>query len=304
MPSAAVLPDMQPTPTVLIAGGTGLIGKRLSQMLAEQGWELRILTRRPEAPNQYFWNPAALEMDEKALQGADHVINLAGAGIADRRWTAARKKEIVESRVQSTLTLSRAISKLEQQPNCYVTASAIGIYGNSGEAWMREDSPPADRSFMVECCQQWESAADTIAALGVRTVKFRIGVVLAKEGGALPEITKTFPFGLGVYFGNGQAWWPWVHIDDVCRAFLWALGREDVSGTYNLVAPNPLRGIELVKAAAKAMGKRPLFLPAPAWALRAILGEMSAVILNSNRVSSEKLCSAGFVFDYAHVKNI
>lgn len=166
---------------------------------------------------------------------------------------------------------------------------------------MREDSPPADRSFMVKCCQQWEDAADTMAALGVRTLKFRIGVVLAKEGGALPEITKTLRFGLGIYFANGQAWWPWVHIDDVCRAFIWALSREDVSGTYNLVAPNPVRGIQLAKAAAKAMGRRALFLPVPACVLQVILGEMSAVILNSNRVSAEKLLREGFVFEFAEV---
>jgi uncharacterized protein (TIGR01777 family) len=123
-------------------------------------------------------------------------------------------------------------------------------------------------------------------------------VVLAKEGGALPEITKTLRFGLGVYFGDGKAWWPWVHIDDVCRAFIWALGRENVSGTYNLVAPTPMRGFELAKTIAKAMGKPALFLPVPAWALRLVLGEMSAVILNSNRVSAEKLLGEGFEFEY------
>jgi len=286
------------TNTILIAGGTGLIGSRLSEMLRTKGHNIRLLTRSPKGADQYFWNPAAGEIDLAALKEVDIVVNLAGAGIADGRWTAARKKELVESRVQSAGLLFREIAQMSTRPKAYLSASAIGIYGNSGEAWMREDSAPVEHSFMVDCCQQWESSADQFTQLGMRVVKFRIGVVMAKAGGALAEVVKPLHFGLGTYFGDGQAWWSWIHRDDVCSAFVWAIDNQSVEGVFNLSAPLPSRGIDLVKSSAKAMKQPAIFLPAPAFALRMFLGEMSAVILNSNRVSSEKLTQAGFEFQY------
>lgn len=283
---------------ILIAGGTGLIGARLTEMLLAKGHTVRLLTRSPKGPDQYFWNPSAGEMDLAALKDVDIVINLAGAGIADGRWTTARKKELVESRVQSAGILFREIEQMHKRPKAYLSASAIGIYGNSGETWMRENSVPVDQSFMVDCCQQWESSADQITQLGLRVVKFRIGVVMAKTGGALAEVVKPLRFGLGVYFGNGQAWWSWIHRDDVCGAFIWAIENRGIEGVFNLVAPMPTRGKDLVKSTAKAMKQPAIFLPAPATVLRMFLGEMSAVILNSNRVSSEKLTQAGFKFHF------
>jgi hypothetical protein len=163
---------------------------------------------------------------------------------------------------------------------------------------MREDSPPADQSFMVDCCQQWEAAADQMTSISIRTVKFRIGVVMAKEGGALAEIVKPLQFGLGAYFGNGKAWWPWIHREDVCRAFVWAIENQQVTGVFNLNAPDPARGKDLVVATAKAMRQFAVFLPAPSFMLKLLFGEMSAVILNSNRISSEKLTQAGFEFKW------
>jgi len=284
--------------TILIAGGSGLIGSRLTEMLHSQGHTVRLLSRSPKGIGQFFWNPATDEMDAEALQDVDYVVNLAGAGIADKRWTAARKKELIESRVKSAALLYRTMAGMAKRPKAYLSASAVGIYGNSGETWMREDTPPVDLSFMVECCQSWESSADEMLLLGIRTVKFRIGVVLAKEGGALAEIVKPLRFGLGAYFGNGQAWWPWIHRDDVCRAFIWAIENQAVEGVFNLCTPDPARGKDLVKATAKAMKQPAVFLPAPAFVLRLIFGEMSAVILNSNRVSSEKLTQAGFEFQW------
>ncbi|MBK6994418.1 MAG: TIGR01777 family protein [Lewinellaceae bacterium] len=284
--------------TILIAGGSGLIGSRLTEMLHSQGHTVRLLSRSPKGIGQFFWNPATDEMDAEALQDVDYVVNLAGAGIADKRWTAARKKELIESRVKSAATLYRAMERMAMRPKAYLSAAAVGIYGNSGETWIREDTAPFDQSFMVECCQNWESSADEMLRLGIRTVKFRIGVVLAKEGGALAEIVKPLRFGLGAYFGNGQAWWPWIHRDDVCGAFIWAIENQAVEGVFNLCTPDPARGKDLVKATAKAMKQPAVFLPAPAFVLRLIFGEMSAVILNSNRVSSEKLTQAGFEFQW------
>jgi uncharacterized protein len=285
-------------PTTLLAGGSGLIGKRLSEMLHAQGHSVRLLTRTPRGEGQFAWNPAAGTLDEAALEGVDFVVNLAGAGIADRRWTAARKRELVQSRVQSAEVLRRAFEREAKRPRAYVSASAIGFYGNSGEDLMLETSAPADQSFMVECCQKWEQAADAVAALGIRTVKLRIGVVLATEGGALAEFVKPLRFGLGTYFADGQAWYSWIHRDDVCRAFVWALENESVEGIFNAVAPQPVRNRDLVQATARAMRQPVLMLPAPAFALRLMLGEMSAVVLNSNRVSAEKIERAGFQFDF------
>ncbi len=283
---------------ILIAGGSGLIGSRLTEMFHSQGHTVRLLSRSPKGEGQFYWNPVSGEIEPEALQGVDFVINLAGAGIADKRWTVARKKELIDSRVKSAALLYRAMEGMAKRPKAYLSASAIGIYGNSGEAWMLEDKPPVEQSFMVECCQKWESSADQMLDLGIRTVKFRIGVVLAKEGGALAEIVKPLRFGLGAYFGSGQAWWSWIHRDDVCRAFLWAIENQAVEGVFNLTAPTPARGKDLVKATAKAMKQPAVFLPAPAFVLRLIFGEMSAVILNSNRVSSEKLTQAGFEFQW------
>jgi uncharacterized protein (TIGR01777 family) len=163
---------------------------------------------------------------------------------------------------------------------------------------MHETDAPVNQSFMVHCCEQWENVADEAAALGIRTVKLRIGVVLAKEGGALAEFVKPLRFGLGAYFGNGKAWYSWIHRDDVCRAFIWALDHPEVSGVWNAVAPHPVRNKTLVQATARAMRQPALIVPAPAFVMRLVYGEMSAVILNSNNVSAEKIQQAGFEFHY------
>lgn len=290
------------TKTILIAGGTGLIGKRLIPMLRAEGWTIRLLTRNPKGPEQFHWDPLTNKIDAAALDDVQAVINLAGAGIADKRWTTQRKKELIESRVKAADLLWQHFSKLKARPEVYLSASAIGFYGNSGEAWMSESDGPVEETFMVDCCRQWESAADRFAQLGIRTVKFRIGVVLAREGGALAEVVKPIHFGLGAYFGDGQAWWSWIHRDDVCGAFLWALQQPEASGVYNLVAPNPVRGKALVADTACAMQKKVFLAPAPSFVLRLIFGEMSAVILNSNRVSADKLLKSGFAFQYPELE--
>lgn len=290
-------------PTVLLAGGTGLIGGRLTEMLRENGYAVRILTRSPKGEGQFAWNPAEGSLDTTALQGIDYVINLAGAGIADRRWTAARKRIIVESRVQSARTLRDAFERTGHLPEAYLSASAIGYYGNSGERWMRETDPPVNDGFMVECCRQWESAADEVAALGIRTTKLRVGIVLAKKGGALAEFTKPMRFGIGGYFADGQAWYSWIHIDDVCRFYIWALENPGIHGVYNVTAPHPVRNKDFVKAIAQAMHRPVLLAPAPAVVMRLALGEMAEAILNSNRISVEKASHAGFHFLYPDLKN-
>ncbi|MCA0238341.1 MAG: TIGR01777 family oxidoreductase [Bacteroidetes bacterium] len=287
--------------TTLLAGGTGFIGARLTEMLRQQGHTVRLLSRQPKGPDQFAWDLNAGTMDERALQGVDYLINLTGAGIADKRWTTARKKELIESRTKSAQVLAEAIRKSGRRPKALVSAAAIGYYGNSGEKEMLESDLPVGNGFMVDCCERWEQAADEIAQLSIRTVKLRIGIVLGKEGGALREMLKPFLFGIGAYFGNGQAWYSWIHRDDICRMMIWALEQDEVEGVFNAVAPNPVRNKTLVQAIARARKKPAILMPVPAFALKIALGEMSATILNSNRVSSEKVEQAGFTFLYPGV---
>ena len=287
---------------ILLAGGSGLIGARLAAMLRMRQYNVRLLTRSPRREGDFKWDPMHGELDESALQGVDYVVNLAGAGIADKRWTPNRKREIIESSVQAAKMLVDAFGRSSQNPKAYISASAIGYYGNAGERIMNESDAPVEDGFMVDCCQKWEQAADGIAALGIRTVKLRIGVVLAKEGGALAEIIKPLHFGLGAYFGDGKAWWSWIHRDDVCSMMIWAIENPEIAGVYNAVAPMPVRGKEMLQATAAAMQQPAIFLPVPSIALRVVLGKMSAVVLNSNRISAEKIVQAGFQFQYPDLK--
>ena len=287
---------------ILLAGGTGLIGTRLAQLLQEKGHVVHFLTRHPKGGNQFHWDPAQGQIDEKALVGVEAIINLAGAGIADKRWTQARKALLVESRVQSAALLLKNIGRMKQRPHTYVAASAIGYYGNTGERWCRETDQPADNGFLSECCVQWENANRQAEALGLRTAILRIGIVLSTKGGALPELIKPLRFGVGAYFADGRAWYAWIHLDDMCRQLIWAVESPHVHGVYNAVAPNPVRVKTLIAAAAKAMHRSVLPLPAPAFALRLLLGEMSAVVLNSNRVSNEKALKDGFVCQYRDIE--
>ena len=285
--------------TVLIAGGSGLVGRRLQFFLKKKGYEARVLSRAPRRDGEFGWDTASGTIDPAALEGGTAVVNLAGAGIADKRWTPARKREIVDSRVQSARTLARALSqRAGPRPVVYVGASAIGLYGDTGDALLTEDSP-AGVGFMPDCCAAWEEAARPFGEdLGMRSVLLRIGIVLSTEGGALPEVLRPARFGLGAYFADGQAWWSWIHIDDLCRMILWAIETPETTGIFNAVAPNPERNRALIRAVGRALDRSLIPLPAPAFALRLLLGEMSAVVLNSNRVSAQKVLDAHFTFEH------
>ena len=286
--------------TVLIGGGTGLIGNRLSHFLKEKGYNVVHLSRSIR-PNAKFptatWNPPLQEIDESAVQNADYVINLAGAGIADKPWTDKRKELIIKSRTQTTNLLLEAFQKTGKQPKAFISSAAIGYYGARGEEEMTEVSSPGS-GFLAESCIAWESAIQRVAETNIRTVAFRIGIVLTTRGGALPKMTLPLNFFMGTYFGNGQQWYSWAHIDDICRMFIWAIENETVQGTYNAVAPTPFRNKAFIQEVGKAK-KRPFILfPVPSWGLRLGLGEMADVVLNSTRVSAERLLSEGYSFNY------
>ena len=290
--------------TVLIAGGSGLIGSHLSEMLHAQGYEVRWLSRKIESDNKYktfVWNPDNSTVDLKAFEGVETVINLAGAGIADKRWTAARKKLIIESRTLSTKLLFDTLTTQKNNVTTYLSASAIGYYGDRGNDMMTENSTPGTKGFLTESTVAWENSIAPFFKTNIRTAALRIGVVLSNAGGALPELVFPFKFGVGAYFGSGNAWYSCVHIDDVCREFIWAIENKNVQGFYNAVMPNPVSNYELTKAIGAVKDKKFIYLPVPPLVLRLIMGEMADVVLNSTKVTPEKAIKEGFVFNFPNV---
>jgi uncharacterized protein (TIGR01777 family) len=288
---------------ILIAGGTGLVGSKLVTMLAEKGYETAILSRHTTSSviKSFRWDPARGAIDHAAIEGASAVINLAGAGIADGLWTSARKRLIIESRTQSTALLRHAIASTSNQVETYLSASAIGYYGHTGDAFL-EETAPAGKGFLAESTAAWEAAFHEVETLNIRAAAFRIGIVLSPEGGALEKILLPFKARIGSYFGDGSQWYSWIHIEDVCHMFIHALENPDVRGTYNAVTPNPATNKELVETIGKVKGGPNLIAPVPAFLLRAGMGEMADVILNSNKVSSRKIEATGFSFRFPQLK--
>ena len=285
---------------ILIAGGSGLIGTRLSDMLSEGGYEVYHLSRRKKDDSKYksfVWDIDAGMIEEEAITQADYIINLAGAGIADKPWTRARKKLIIDSRVEGTRLLKSYIEKLEVKPKAYISSTAIGYYGDRAEALLSEEAEPGE-GFLSESTMAWEKSISEVATLGVRTVGIRIGIVLSTRGGALEKMLLPLKFGLATYFGNGKQWYSWIHIDDIASIFHFAVKNENLNGFYNGVSPRPSRNKDLTAALQKASGKPSALLPAPALALRLGLGEMADAVLYSTKVSANKIEEAGFQFKY------
>lgn len=285
---------------ILIAGGTGLIGAHLSRLLKKRGYEVTHLSRRanPDAEfSAYAWQPETGRYDRKAFDEADAVINLAGAGIADKLWSKKRKQEIIDSRTSGNTLIANYLRTEKHKIQAYVSASAIGFYDDRGDELMTETAT-AGKGFLAQSTVAWERAIAEVAATGVRTVALRTGVVLSPEGGALQKMLLPFMLRTGVYFGNGKQWTSWIHRDDLCNMFLWALENPQISGTFNAVAPNPLSNYDLTAAISTAKGGGYLLLPTPVFALRLAMGEMADVVLGSTRVSSQKVENQGFVFRF------
>lgn len=289
--------------TVLIAGGSGLIGSRLSDLLKEKGYQVRWLSRKtdPSAPYPTFsWDPAKGLFDDKALEGVDVVINLAGAGIADKSWTDSRKQLIISSRVQSTELLAQKIREASHKPKVYLSGAAIGIYGDRGDEELDESSAPGRSGFLAESCRKWEDAIQRAAReTGIRTCYFRIGLVMSGKGGALPKIKLSFYLGQGVFFGNGNQWYSWIHIDDVCGMFISAIENENWSGVYNATGPEPLRNKAFTRVVGKTLFPFFVLMPVPAFFLRLIMGEMADTVLSSTRVLPLRAREAGYEFKFS-----
>jgi uncharacterized protein (TIGR01777 family) len=288
---------------ILITGGSGLIGKALTEALLKKGYKVSHLSRNPGHDPRietYIWNVEKNIVDGSCLDGISTVIHLAGTGIADKRWTDKRKKLLIESRTKSIRLVYELIKKIPNQVKTIISASAIGYYSDRGDELLYEESKPGD-DFLANCCIEWEKAVDEGDALGLKITKLRTGVMLTKEGGALPQIALPVKLGLGATFGSGKQWIPWIHWQDVVNIYLFAL-ENDLPGTFNMVAPTPVTNKELTKAIAEQL-KRPIWLPnVPGFMLKLIFGELSILILGSINVSAEKIIKEGFNFEYPDLK--
>lgn len=285
---------------VLITGGSGMIGTRLTTLLRQRGYEVRHLERsiKKSPVRTYLWDVDKGTIDVEALQGVKTIIHLAGANIGAKRWTEKRKQEIIDSRVKSTKLLKHALANNSHQVKTFLCASAMGYYGGDcGEEIKGEgDSPGSD--FLAKVTQLWEEAATEFAQLGIRVVRIRTGIVLSSTGGALEPMAKQVKYGLAAPLGNGRQYMSWVHIDDHCEAFIHALEQDDMHGPYNSAAPAPATNRQFTQTLARLLQK-PMFMPnVPAFILRLALGEMSTLVLGSCRISSDKLKATGFVFKY------
>ena len=278
--------------TVAVTGASGLIGTALTAALEERGDRVIPVGRRPPVGG-VAWDPVVRRIDEAALEGVDAVIHLAGESI-DGRWTSSKKRRILDSRVEGTEVLVGALSNLDRPPAVVVSASAVGFYGDRGDEELTEDSEPGT-GFLAEVCERWEAAAVPIASPDTRLVLARTGIVCTPDGGALGRMLALTRLGLGGRLGNGRQWWSWITLEDEVRALLHLLDTP-VAGPVNLVAPGTCRNAEFVRTLARAL-RRPAVLPAPALALRAVLGEMAnGLLLASARVRPVRLEDSGFTF--------
>ena len=286
---------MAVTQRIAVTGASGLIGSALVGYLKSEGHTVQRLVRRATvAPDEIRWDPKTGYVDIDALRGVDAVIHLAGVGVGDNRWTKRYKSEILNSRLLGTTAIANAVA--EVKPQVFISASAIGWYGDSGNRAVVE-SDSVGNDFLAAVCREWEGAADLAGE--VRTVKLRTGLVLDPTGGALGRMLPLFRFGLGGKLGSGKQWWSWITLHDVVRAIVFCLEKK-ISGPVNLTSPNPVTNQEFTAALARAM-KRPALFPAPAIALRIALGGFSSEVLGSKKVMPNALTEAGFKWDYPHI---
>ena len=282
---------------IAITGSSGLIGTALVGHLKSEGHTVQRLVRRaPVAVDEVTWDPQTGYVDLNALEGVDAIIHLAGAPVDGKRWSKKFKAEILNSRLMGTATIAKAVA--EVKPDVFISASAVGWYGESGNRAVIE-SDRVGNDFLAAVCREWEAAADL--ASGIRTVKLRTGLVLDPTGGALGKMLPLFRLGFGGKLGSGKQWWSWITPHDVVRAIEFALV-EDISGPVNLSAPNPVTNQEFTSALARAL-HRPAVFPAPAFALKAVLGGFSSEVLGSKRVIPQALLDAGFTWDYPHLSD-
>ncbi|MGW1156851.1 TIGR01777 family oxidoreductase [Streptomyces sp. NPDC002513] len=286
---------------IAVAGASGLIGSALVRSLTADGHEVvRLVRRSARGEEEVCWDPEGQYIDATGLIGCDAVVNLAGAGIGDHRWTDAYKRTLRDSRVLGTAALAEVVAALPEPPRVFVSGSAIGYYGETGDRTVDETAPPGD-GFLSSLCVEWEEAAAPAQEAGVRTVFARTGLVVAREGGAWERLFPLFQAGLGGRMGDGRQYWSYIALHDEVAALRHLIDRSDLSGPFNLTAPQPLTNREITDAMGRVL-HRPTRLPVPAAALRLALGEMSADVLGSARVVPKRLLESGFSFAFPGIE--
>jgi len=288
---------------ILVSGSSGLIGSQLVPFLEAGGHEvMRLVRRGASGDDEIHWDPAAGSIDGEALAGLDAVVHLAGENIAAGRWNDELKRRIRTSRVEGTRLLCESLAELQTPPPVLVCASAVGFYGDRGNAELDEESEPGT-SFLPDVCREWEAAADPARRRGVRVVSLRLGVVLSRDGGALEKMLGPFKLGAGGVIGGGRQYWSWIAIDDVVGAIQHAITCEALNGPVNCVAPNPVTNREFTKTLGRVLG-RPTLVPLPAFAARLALGEMAdALLLASARVLPKRLQETGYKFRHPELES-
>jgi uncharacterized protein (TIGR01777 family) len=287
---------------IIVSGSTGLVGKALVRSLTRDAHEVRRLVRSQREPgsSDIEWHPNHGTIDAQQLEGFDAVVHLAGENIASGRWTDEKKRRIRESRINGTQLLSQTLTKLARPPKVFVSASAIGYYGNRGDELLTEQSKPGNE-FLSEVCIEWERATQPAAVKGIRTVLPRFGIILDQNGGALAKMLTPFRMGVGGKIGDGKQWMSWIALDDVIGGLRFLIEKDSIAGPVNFVAPNPVANAEFTKALGRALS-RPTFFPVPAFVARTAFGEMAdGLLLTSQRVEPTVLKGAGYQFRYPKI---
>ncbi|MBS1528999.1 MAG: TIGR01777 family oxidoreductase [Bacteroidetes bacterium] len=292
-------------PHILITGGSGLIGRRLTDLLLSKGYSVSHLNRKPgrdKRVKNFTWDVARGLIDEQCIDGIDIIVHLAGAGIADKKWTTGRKKEIIDSRTESIRLIYKLMKDRPNKVNSFISATAIGYYGDRGDELLTEESAPGE-GFMPECCIAWEKAVDEGKALGLRILKLRTGIVLDKRGGALLQMARPVKLFVGAGFGSGRQWVSWIHWEDAADMYLAAIENINLAGVYNMVAPAPVTNRQLMKAIAKQLNRPLWFFNVPSFVFKLLIGEMSIMVLGSANVSAQKILDDGFKFKYPELQS-
>ena len=291
---------------VVLTGGTGFIGKKLTQLLLENGFSVSILSRTAkknlEGISYFQWDVDAGTIDEQAIVNADYVIHLAGENIGAKRWTTARKKAILDSREKSTQLLYACLQKNNKQLDAFISASGVGIYGAITDELVCTELTPAASDFLGTVCQKWESVTGPIRDLGIRTVQIRTAIVLGKGDGVLQQLLPLFRYKLGSAIGSGKQYMPWIHIDDLCRIYLAAITNSEMQGPYNAAVNDSTTNTVFSNTLAKVLGYR-IWLPnVPAFVLQLVIGEMAQLVLKGRRVASDKIEKTGFQFQFTDLE--